>query len=77
MVNYVETPDWDQEVLRLTGGRGVDHVIETGGSGTLMKSINATRQAGLISVLGILTANAPLPAELVPSILFGAKIGMD
>ncbi|KAH7359907.1 hypothetical protein BKA66DRAFT_221596 [Pyrenochaeta sp. MPI-SDFR-AT-0127] len=74
VVNYVETPEWDQEVLRLTGGKGVDHVIETGGSGTLMKSINATRPAGLISVLGILTPNAPLPAELVPNVLFSAKI---
>jgi NADPH:quinone reductase-like Zn-dependent oxidoreductase len=28
LINYKNTPEWDEEVLRLTGGRGVDHVIE-------------------------------------------------
>ena len=32
-INYASTLDWDQEVLRLTDGKGVDHVIETGGAG--------------------------------------------
>ncbi|KAF1944219.1 hypothetical protein EJ02DRAFT_432542 [Clathrospora elynae] len=72
-VNYNKTPEWDQEVLRITGTKGVDHVIETGGAGTLMKSINSTRVGGLISLLGVLTPNAPIDATLVPSILFGAK----
>ena len=75
MVNYSKTPEWDQEVLRITGGKGVDHVIETGGADTLMKSINSTRMGGLISVLGILTPNAPIDAAFVPSVLFGAKVG--
>jgi NADPH:quinone reductase-like Zn-dependent oxidoreductase len=34
-INYVTTPDWDQRVLQLTGGVGVDHVLEVGGLGTL------------------------------------------
>jgi NADPH:quinone reductase-like Zn-dependent oxidoreductase len=33
VVNYKTTPDWDQEVLKLTGGAGVDHVLEVGGAG--------------------------------------------
>ncbi|CAO2651228.1 Nn.00g095250.m01.CDS01 [Neocucurbitaria sp. VM-36] len=74
VVNYSKIPEWDQEVLRITGGKGVDHVIETGGAGTLMKSINSTRMGGLVSVLGILTPNAPIDAAFVPSVLFGAKI---
>jgi threonine dehydrogenase-like Zn-dependent dehydrogenase len=28
LINYKTTPDWDQEVLRITHGRGVDHIIE-------------------------------------------------
>lgn len=40
VVSYVRTPDWDQEVLRLTGGKDVDRVIETGGAG--MHSTSAT-----------------------------------
>jgi hypothetical protein len=39
-----------------------------------MKSITSTRTGGLISLLGILTPNAPIPEEFVPSVLFGAKI---
>ena len=40
-INYVTTPDWDQEVMRLTAGRGADCIIEVGGVGTLQRSINA------------------------------------
>jgi NADPH:quinone reductase-like Zn-dependent oxidoreductase len=53
-INYKKTPDWDAEVLRLTGGAGVDHVVEVGGAGTLPRSCNATRLGGLISVIGVL-----------------------
>jgi len=53
-INYKTTPDWDAEVLRLTGGAGVDHVVEVGGAGTLPRSANATRVGGVISVIGIL-----------------------
>jgi NADPH:quinone reductase-like Zn-dependent oxidoreductase len=75
VVNYAETPDWEKQVLELTNGKGVDHVIETGGAGTLMKSLAATRMGGQITLLGILTPNAPIPEEFVPSVLFGAKTG--
>jgi NADPH:quinone reductase-like Zn-dependent oxidoreductase len=54
-INYKTRPEWDQEVLRLTGGRGVDHVVEVGGAGTLPRSVNATRMAGVVSVIGVLT----------------------
>jgi NADPH:quinone reductase-like Zn-dependent oxidoreductase len=75
-INYVKTPDWDQEVLRITGRKGVDHVIETGGAGTLMKSINSTRVGGLISLPGVLTPNAPIDESFIPSILYSARTGM-
>jgi NADPH:quinone reductase-like Zn-dependent oxidoreductase len=53
-INYHTIPDWDVEVLRLTGGAGVDHVVEVGGAGTLPRSCNATRVGGLVSVIGVL-----------------------
>lgn len=28
LINYKTTPDWDDEVLKLTGGRGADHILE-------------------------------------------------
>ena len=52
VINYKTTPDWDQEVLKLTGGRGVDHIIEVGGPGTIMKSMNAIRYGGSVHVIG-------------------------
>jgi NADPH:quinone reductase-like Zn-dependent oxidoreductase len=55
LINYRSTPDWDQKVLELTDGVGVDHVIEVGGPGTLARSINAVRVGGRISMIGLLT----------------------
>ena len=54
-INYRDVPEWDQAVLELTGGRGVDHVVEVGGSGTLAKSINATAFGGHVWLIGVLT----------------------
>jgi heme-degrading monooxygenase HmoA len=42
-------------VRELTGGRGVDHVIEVGGPGTLPQSIEAVRVGGHVSLIGVLT----------------------
>jgi NADPH:quinone reductase-like Zn-dependent oxidoreductase len=54
-VNYRSEPDWEKAVLDMTGGRGVDRVVEVGGPGTLQKSIAATRVGGLVALIGILT----------------------
>jgi len=54
-INYKEHPDWDKQVLALTAKRGVDHVVEVGGAGTLAKSVNSTKVGGQISVIGVLT----------------------
>jgi NADPH:quinone reductase-like Zn-dependent oxidoreductase len=55
VVNYRRTLDWSRAVLELTNGAGVDHVIETGGAGTLDQSIKATAVGGCISIIGVLT----------------------
>lgn len=47
-------PDWGRKARKLTGGVGVDHVIEVGGAGTLAESVRAVRTGGTISVIGIL-----------------------
>jgi NADPH:quinone reductase-like Zn-dependent oxidoreductase len=59
-INYKTTQEWDAEVLRLTGGSGVDHVVEVGGAGTLPRSVNATRVGGLVTVIGVLSQGAGL-----------------
>ncbi|RPA96097.1 NAD(P)-binding protein [Choiromyces venosus 120613-1] len=50
-INYIKTPEWDKEVLRLRGGAGVHQVIECGGKDTLVKSFSCVRFGGLISVV--------------------------
>jgi NADPH:quinone reductase-like Zn-dependent oxidoreductase len=55
VLNYRSETQWGQRVRDLTGGRGVDHVIEVGGPGTLAQSITATRVGGHIALIGVLT----------------------
>lgn len=64
-INYRATPDWENAVLDLTGGRGVDHVVEVGGAGTLEKSIAAVRVGGRIAYIGILTGGAIDPTAIM------------
>src|SRR5690606_5074089 len=54
VINYQTTPEWGAEANKLTGGRGVDHVVEIGGAGTLGESIKACRMGGHISMIGVL-----------------------
>lgn len=57
-VNYRTTPDWDKRVWELTNKRGVDHIVEVGGAGTLAKSLASVRYGGRISLVGVLTGAA-------------------
>jgi NADPH:quinone reductase-like Zn-dependent oxidoreductase len=53
-INYKTHPEWEKEVHRLTDGRGVDHVIEVGGVGTLARSYQAIGFGGKIALIGFL-----------------------
>jgi NADPH:quinone reductase-like Zn-dependent oxidoreductase len=65
-INYKKDPEWGGMVRQLTGGQGVDHVVETGGPGTLPQSIIAVRTAGRIHLIGTLTRqNGDLPLGLL------------
>ncbi|TFK48231.1 NAD(P)-binding protein [Heliocybe sulcata] len=52
VINYKTNPEWEKEVLKITNGRGVDHVIEVGGPGTFDKSIASVRVQGNIHIIG-------------------------
>ena len=58
VINYIRHEDWGQQVRNLTGGRGVDHVVEIGGPATLPQSITACRVGGHIALIGVLTGFA-------------------
>ncbi len=55
LINYKTTPEWDRQVFALTQSRGVDHVVEVGGAGTLSRSIRAVRRGGHIALIGVLS----------------------
>jgi NADPH:quinone reductase-like Zn-dependent oxidoreductase len=61
-INYKSVPQWGKRAREITGGEGVDLVVEVGGSGTFTESLNALRIGGHISMIGVLTgvaANIP------------------
>jgi NADPH:quinone reductase-like Zn-dependent oxidoreductase len=54
VIDYRASPDWADQVRALTGGRGVDRVVEVGGPGTLAQSVKAVAYGGQISLVGVL-----------------------
>jgi NADPH:quinone reductase-like Zn-dependent oxidoreductase len=62
-VNYVRTPEWHKEVLRLTGGRGADCIVEVVGAGTLERSFDSVAEFGKVCLIGALNGRR---AELSP-----------
>jgi NADPH:quinone reductase-like Zn-dependent oxidoreductase len=79
VINYKAVPDWGRKAKDLTDGRGVDHVIEVGGPGTLTQSITACRTGGHIALIGVLTgvvAEVSIPALFSNQIrISGISIG--
>ena len=85
-INYRTTPDWQHEVLRLTGGRGVDLTLEVGGEGTFARSLAATRLGGTVALIGGVsgfgeTTIAPLAliggAKRIAGILVGSRAMLE
>ncbi len=77
LINYRTRPDWEGEVLKLTEGRGVDHVVEVGGAGTLQRSIAAVRLGGAIHLIGVLTGGQidPTPILFKSAMVRGVYVG--
>jgi NADPH:quinone reductase-like Zn-dependent oxidoreductase len=78
-INYVATPDWAERALELTGGTGVDHVVEMGGPGTTDESIKAARPGGTVSLIGVLTGLGaridPHPIAIKGLRIHGIRVG--
>jgi NADPH:quinone reductase-like Zn-dependent oxidoreductase len=51
-INYVTTPEWQDEVLRLTHGVGANVVLEVGGQGTVNRSVAAASMGGSVQIIG-------------------------
>ncbi|HEY0140471.1 MAG TPA: NAD(P)-dependent alcohol dehydrogenase [Thermoanaerobaculia bacterium] len=54
LVNYRTTPEWQDEVVRLTNGEGAEHILDIGGSATFERSLEAIRPGGNIYLIGFL-----------------------
>ncbi|MGD9805278.1 MAG: NAD(P)-dependent alcohol dehydrogenase [Hyphomicrobiaceae bacterium] len=61
-VNYRNHPDWEDAVLEATKGRGVDLAVEVTGAKNLPKTVNATRIAGKIALIGAMHGGQIDPA---------------
>ena len=68
LINYRSNPEWGRTAWDITGGRGVDHVIEVGGATSLAQSMEAVRVGGHIATIGILSG-VSASLELVPMLL--------
>lgn len=68
LINYKQEPKWGAKALEITGGRGVDTVVEIGGAGTLDQSMVAARVGGHVALIGVLAGIAgPVQTALLMS----------
>jgi len=70
IINYKTTPEWHLEALKLTGGLGVDHILEVVGGENFEKSVDAAAFGGQIHVIGFLNGTHSNTAML--TIIFRA-----
>jgi NADPH:quinone reductase-like Zn-dependent oxidoreductase len=54
-VNYRTNPEWQEEVLEITGGVGVHHVLDIGGEDTRLRALAALANGGHMALIGGLT----------------------
>ena len=74
LINYKTTPDWEKPAREMTGGVGLDHIIEVGGAGTLGKALKCVRIGGIIHVIGVLSGNAPSDFSVIPILMQNVRL---
>lgn len=67
IINYRQVEDWGQTAKRLTGGIGVDLVVEVAGAATMQQSVASLKLDGTISVVGFVGGDAK--EQEVPTLL--------
>lgn len=54
-INYKTEPGWGAKAMELTGGQGVDLIVEVGGAETLPQAMTAAKLGGTIVIIGVLS----------------------
>ena len=73
VLNYRTDPKWGGATKKLTGGLGVDHVVEVAGGESLAQSLRAVRPGGTISLIGIL-GGAASELSLLPILMQNVRL---
>ena len=68
-----DDPQWGRTVRGLTGGRGVDLVVEVGGAGTLGQSLRAVRLGGTVAMIGVL-AGGRAEVDMTPVLMGQVRV---
>ncbi|MBV8325322.1 NAD(P)-dependent alcohol dehydrogenase [Chryseobacterium sp.] len=63
VVNYIQYPDWHQEVLRLNDGKGVDITLDIAGTKTIEQSLLALKENGFLATAGFISGSG-LPIDI-------------
>ncbi|CEL61494.1 Zinc-type alcohol dehydrogenase-like protein C1773,06c OS=Schizosaccharomyces pombe (strain 972 / ATCC 24843) GN=SPBC1773.06c PE=3 SV=1 [Rhizoctonia solani AG-1 IB] len=72
VINYREVPNWADEVKKVTGGEGVDRVLDIGRKGTLLEAVKSIKLNGVVQVIGASKDEAPATAlfDLAVALVF-------
>jgi threonine dehydrogenase-like Zn-dependent dehydrogenase len=54
LINYKQIPGWEKEVIEITNGIGVDHVVEVVGGSHINRSMDVVALDGTISIIGLI-----------------------
>lgn len=76
LVNYRTHPDWEDEVLAATDGKGVDMAIETVSGPNIEHTLRAIRRGGVVAFVGMMSKDAKKPVNVMPDLWYGSKTSM-
>ncbi|KFZ24524.1 hypothetical protein V502_00999 [Pseudogymnoascus sp. VKM F-4520 (FW-2644)] len=75
-INYLTHPKWEEEVHRVTNGRGVDVVINNVGPTAMAQSLTSLARRGTVSLVGFLGGfgGSQFPDTVMPILMKNATI---
>jgi NADPH:quinone reductase-like Zn-dependent oxidoreductase len=76
-INFSSHPDWGGEIMRLTAGEGVDHILDIGGARSLPQAIASVAIGGCVNVIGMMSVGAVEFSPLIAksAIVRGIAVG--